>query len=255
MLRADAEHLRLLQEDLQWVHAWTWSTTGLPSPGLEWPAWRALIQASPGKFKGITKRARALDVLRHCVIAALHGLYKALTGICGSAGDDPSTHHPGPLTEVCIPCRRAFRDRRSWSSHAARKHGYRSHAFLCAQDSVCRACGKCFASVGRLKRHLLSRQACVQAWGQFQPSMTELAGRSLQPIHPLSVPVGVPGHLVDGPQSHIRLDVSTTLLDQLQDLDPADESAAWNLVESFIEPLKSSGLLSESGEIRHHPVS
>ena len=71
--------------------------------------------------------------------------------------------------EVCIPCRRAFAGRRSWAAHCARKHGYRSHAFLCATSTVCRSCGRRYANVGRLRRHLLGNPSCLSSWGCFTP--------------------------------------------------------------------------------------
>ena len=235
ILRADKEHIRLLQEDLHWLHARSWSTTGLPSPSDEWDIWRNFITTSPGKFKGVTKRARSLDVLRHVVVAALNGLYRALVQHCGLQENQPSAEAPRVLSEVCIICKRAFRDRRAWSSHAARKHGYRSHAFLCAQSTVCQGCGKLFASAGRLKRHLLSKETCVHRWGSFLPAE---GSSDTPPLHPLSTPVLTPGQFVEPPQGHIRLDISTALLEQLNELDPGDEIAVWGAIESFVEPIE-----------------
>ena len=62
VLRADRPHASLLQEDMRWLHAWTWNTTGLPSPDSGWAQWTNFIVDHYGKYKGAVKRARALDI-------------------------------------------------------------------------------------------------------------------------------------------------------------------------------------------------
>ena len=168
VLRADRAHLSLLLADLLWLHAWTWSTVDLPNPAHDWPAWLAFIQAYPRRYKGLVKRARALEGRRNVVVAAFNCLHRSLLVVGGRppAADTDSSLWP----EVCMPCRRAFPTRRSWAGHCARKHGYRCHAFLCAEDTTCRSCGKRFASVGRLRRHLVAQIGCVETWGSFVPA-------------------------------------------------------------------------------------
>ena len=139
---------------------------------------------------------------------------------------------PVSWQEVCIPCRRAFHDRRSWEGHSARKHGYRSHAFLCAEDSTCRSCGKRFSTVGRLRRHLVSRPACVTSWGSFVP-----AGAGLEAMHAQALPELVAGHLPDRTAERIRTDVAQGLLSELLLAEPSDEQAVWSLVQGYVEPL------------------
>ena len=234
IVRADQAYAQTLQSDIQWLHAWTWNTSGMPCPAYDWPRWRSFMQEFPGRYKGLIKRARALDIYRHGVIAALNGLHRALVIKCGlQEGPRPMHSQTGPV-EVCIPCRRGFFSRRSWSGHAARKHNYRSHAFSCAVDKTCRSCGKCFASVGRLKRHLISRAACIRDWGRFTPAEDSVAS---EPAHALAPPFFAAGHRTEGPSTGIRLDISASLLEVLQALDPRDEEAAWAAVEATIEPV------------------
>ena len=235
VLRADRPHAELLRTDVRWLHAWIYHTTGLPHPDLDWVAWTTFVTKTYGKFKGAVKRARMLDIHRHTVIAALSGLHRALTIVGGSVEPVASPSRPSVLKEVCIPCRRAFADRLSWAGHAARKHGYRSHAFLCAQGTLCLACGRQFSSPGRLRRHLYAKSQCVQAWGSFAPSEPHLASAAL---HPQAPPGPVPGFSDNEAARGIRTDVALGLLGDLETCDPHDEVEAWNLVASYVEPIE-----------------
>ena len=67
--------------DLRWLYAWCWQTVDLPSPDGHWQEWSHFIQAKPGRYKGLCKRAKALAVIQFAVIAALDGLHKALCQI------------------------------------------------------------------------------------------------------------------------------------------------------------------------------
>ena len=233
VLRADRPHALLLQADIRWLHAWTHHTTELPNPDLEWSAWVSFVQKAYGKYKGAVKRARMLDIHRHAVVAALSGLHRALVLVCGTV-EGHAQEEPPVLKEVCIPCRRAFSDRLSWAGHAARKHGYRSHAYLCAQGTLCLSCGRQFSSAGRLRRHLYARPKCVQDWGSFTPAQTS---DSPLDIHALAPPVRIRGSLEPAASAGIRVDVACGLLGDLAGCDPADETEAWNLVTSYVEPI------------------
>ena len=233
VLRADRPHALLLQADIRWLHTWTHHTTELPNPDLEWSAWVSFVQKAYGKYKGAVKRARMLDIHRHAVVAALSGLHRALVLVCGTV-EGHAQEEPPVLKEVCIPCRRAFSDRLSWAGHAARKHGYRSHAYLCAQGTLCLSCGRQFSSAGRLRRHLYARPKCVQDWGSFTPAQTS---DSPLDIHALAPPVRIRGSLEPAASAGIRVDVACGLLGDLAGCDPADETEAWNLVTSYVEPI------------------
>ena len=145
LVKADRAFACQLMSDLVWLHSWTWNTTGLPAPDAEWCAWLTLLQAHPRRYKGIVKRARALEARRNQVVAALQCLNKAMLLLYGRQRPEVPVDPPA-FTEICIPCRRAFPTRLSWAGHSARKHGYRCHAYLCAEDTVCRSCGRRFSS-------------------------------------------------------------------------------------------------------------
>ena len=230
VLRADRAHASMLLADLLWLHSWTWSTVDLPNPAHSWPSWRAFMQAYPRRYKGLVKRARSLEGRRNAVVAAFNCLHRSLIAVGGRplAADTDSSL----WSEVCIPCRRAFPTRRSWAGHCARKHGYRSHAFLCAEDTTCRSCGKRFAFVGRLRRHLVAQSACVETWGSFVPARS-----ATDHMHSQAYPEVVTGLWEATGSQAIRTDVSAGLLDALLSADSAEESLIWSIVAEYVEPL------------------
>ena len=180
------------------------------------------------------KRAKALSIHQHTVVAALDGLHRLLTELAGfpvpSAAQAEVTH-----PELCIPCKRSFPSRVSWAGHAARCHGYRSRAFLLPDDRICRSCGKVYATIGRLRRHLVAAPMCSVNWGSFTPAK----GADKVQLHPLAPPVSVSG-VHDAPSEPDRVPhntVSLSLLNVLMQLDDCTESEVWEVIEGHIEPL------------------
>ena len=168
VVRADRPYADLLAADLRWLFSWTHATSALPNPAEGWAEWSRFMRDQPGAFKGLVRRAVALDHQRVKVIAALDDLHRYVLTLTGSTVRAPPTARE-PFTEMCLPCKRAFGSRVAWAGHSARMHGYRSTAFLTASGNVCRTCGLCFGSVGRLRRHLTSVPACLAGWGAFSP--------------------------------------------------------------------------------------
>ena len=231
-VRADQPYADLLQGDLRWLFEWCWSTTHLPHPTGHWTAWISHIQARPGQFKSLYKRARALVVHQYTTVAALDGLFRTLRRLScldAPALDSGDAHH----AEVCLPCKRSYPTRTSWAGHAARVHGYRSRAFLLPSDRGCRSCGKVYASIGRLRRHLTAAPRCLEAWGTFLPTAPDLT----QPGHPLVPPGFCVGVEREAPAFNFTGRVNEALLADLQNLEGSPEEAVWEAIESCIEPL------------------
>ena len=137
-VRADRPYATQLSLDLEWLYRWTHATSPLSAPSGNWTQWHDFMRDRPGAFKGLVKRAVALDALRIRVVAALDDLHRhvlAATGSRTGAGPSPC----GSFSEMCLPCKRAFSSRVAWSGHATRLHGYRSKAFLTASGNICRS--------------------------------------------------------------------------------------------------------------------
>ena len=229
LLRADRPHSACLLEACRWLFAWIGPAAALPAPEADWQPGHDLMLHQPGRFKGLVKRAVRLQSCRHVVIAALDGLHKGLQG------GPPAAVLPGLDTcvEACLPCRRAFVNRVSWSGHAARCHGFGSQAFLLGRGRLCEGCGKVFASTGRLRRHLVTAFRCRDQWGSFQQ-----IGTLPTEGHPQAPPVwsGVPSQCAP-------LDVPCEtfcgpLLDCLLSATDYDSSALWECVVDHVAPLE-----------------
>ena len=132
-----------------------------------------------------------------------------------------------------MPCRRSYPSRTSWAGHAARCHGYRSRAFLLPEDRVCRCCGKLFASIGRLRRHLAAAPRCLTGWGTFRPRKDAASA----PVHDLAAPCEWDGEVVPAPGFDFSGGVNGALLQELTALEGGDEAAVWEAIVGCIEPL------------------
>ena len=112
-------------------------------------------------------------------------------------------------------------------------HGYRSRAFLLPEDRVCRCCGKLFASIGRLRRHLAAAPRCLTGWGTFRPRKDAASA----PVHDLAAPCEWDGEVVPAPGFDFSGGVNGALLQELTALEGGDETAVWEAIVGCIEPL------------------
>ncbi|CAE7209294.1 unnamed protein product [Symbiodinium sp. CCMP2456] len=231
-IRSDREYAEMLEADLRWLCQWTHATTELQHPDQHWSLWWQCMKHQPGCYKGLVKRACALDGCRISLVAALDQLHRAL---CAVSGGRPCLGRlqEEPLTDLCLPCRRAFRSKVAWAGHAARMHGYRSSAYLTGSGNLCLCCGKNFGSVGRLRRHLTVVPACVQGWGSFQRA----SSTTTTEVHPLAPPFLEQGTWRPIPVAADCQGISPGLLSQLEQLAQCDEQEVWQCIEDYIEPL------------------
>ena len=185
----------------------------------------------PLRFKGLCKRVKQLTIQQHTVTATLDRLHRDLRRRMDPT-TDPDKATP-EMCEICLPCRRGFTSRVSWAGHAARKHSYRTWAFLLPDDNVCRACGKVFASIGRLRRHLIAAPPCLAGWGSFVPGADAAANKP----HPLAPPIVASGYQAPPPAIDFSGRINESLLAELSRLDGVEEADVWALIEACIEPL------------------
>ena len=236
LIRRDPPYISLLRSVVRWLYDWLRNTTALPDPLEEWGPWHDLIQQRPGYFKALIKRARGLELARVTGLAATQALRRAVLSAGGCAepeGDTTSVQYE----EGCLICRVAFPSRTAWACHASRVHGYRSPATLLAADArkpLCAACGKLYASHGRLQRHLLGSASCRVAWGSF------VADPSAAPVldpHCQAPPVQRPGHSHGQVFEQDPAALHLGLLAELREasLDPPE--GLWELVRGYIAPL------------------
>ena len=237
LMRLDSALMAAYRDAFRWLFQALRATTTLPDPLVEWDPWLKVMCASPGRFRGWTKRAKRLAVLRLTCGAALSALARAVRQV-GQARE-PTLRVPGATayTEACLPCGIAFCSRTAWACHASKLHGYRTKATLLTsgiQEHWCRACGKVYSCAGRLRRHLAYSQACQDAWGSFGLD----TGVPAETVHPLAPPRQLPGRqvAVGGPSSSPL--VHSGLLDALLHLQNPSEDEVWATVVDFIAPLE-----------------
>ena len=192
LIRAEPLFLSEVRGSLAWLFRRLSATIPLGDPDEHWPAWADLMCRSPGRFRGWVKRAAALEVLRLTAHAAFQACRSFLAPYCASHAGARARDGPTCFVEACLPCRKAFVDRVSWACHASKVHGYRTRATELTKglpQAWCSGCGKMFANVARIKRHVFVTPSCQLAWGSFLPA----EGASLAPLHPSAPPAQLPG--------------------------------------------------------------
>ena len=185
--KADRPYCDLVLGSFTWLYARIGKTTCMPDPLACWEPWRAVMTDAPGRFKGWIKRALALEKAVD-VCAAEHAAFHHL---CRSRAATTAPGHDScnvdAVPEVCIPCRKGFRSKLAWASHAARVHAYRTDSTKLAQGNVCHSCGKAYANTRRLQRHLSHSAGCRSSWGKFLPA------DDVRAPHPQMPPTAVEG--------------------------------------------------------------
>ncbi|CAE7427571.1 unnamed protein product, partial [Symbiodinium necroappetens] len=236
LLRGDSEFMAGMREAFGWLFGWICETVQLPDPALAWQPWVHLMTSRPGRFRGLVKRAKALESIRVACFAALQALLRSLAQCGGSVPDtsrnDPE--RPEQYQEACLICRVAFPSRASWAVHAAKKHGYRAPATLLSQGQekpLCLGCGRLYANLHRLRRHLLHSQSCRVGWGSFHPTGTVDGD-----IHSQLPPLQIAGF--ECPE--VRPDPVYThpgVVAALRALETPDADSVWHTLLDFAEPL------------------
>ncbi|OLP89546.1 hypothetical protein AK812_SmicGene28997 [Symbiodinium microadriaticum] len=235
LIKLDRPYAQALLSSLTWVHGWTHATSPLPNPVYNWTPWHQFILDSPGKFRGLVLRAQGLETCKSQVIAALDGLYRVLTSYAPAPVLTTSAQSDQNPKEVCIPCKRMFHTRRAWAGHSARVHGYRNVAHLLACSPFCSGCGRTYANVSRLRRHLNHSTQCVERWGSWEPPAKTAADTA---AHPQAPPFREEGLLPGQSQPGLTTGVSQLLLKELREANIDDEERLWEIVTSVIEPIQ-----------------
>ena len=125
----------------------------------------ASSKESPGRWKSWIRKSRHTVLLeeRWCAeVQMLDGLIPRLLlklGACHSPFVQPGT----PTVEVCAVCRQGFKDLRSCSHHAFKRHGRIRPERRLADGCQCPVCLKTCAANGRLCNHLRHNRSCRDA--------------------------------------------------------------------------------------------
>ena len=236
LLKSDSEFMAGMREAFSWLFARVRATVPLPDPAGDWGPWAHVMVSRPGRFRGLVKRAKALETVRVACYAALQALLRSLAKHGGAVLSQTRTdpERPEQYHEACLLCRVAFPSRAAWAVHAAKKHGYRAPATLLSQEQekpLCLGCGRMYANRHRLRRHLLHAKSCRTGWGSFRPSGVIEGEPHLQ-----MPPVQVAGF--ECPE--VRPDSVYThpgIVAALLALSPPEADSVWHTLLDFAEPL------------------
>ena len=219
-----------VRDALHWVYRWVQHTSRLGDPDDAWPEWDRLMRRRP---QALIKRAKGLEVARTACVAALQAVRRTLDHLVGATS--PPVETTLRYQEACLRCKIAFPSRTAWACHASRVHAYRASSTLLAggcEKPLCRACGKMYANIGRLKRHLSASSTCRRGWGAFRP-----ASALLEEMHPEAPPDFVQGSWSPRAGALDPAKVHPGLLCELQGLESPLPELVWDVVVEYVEPL------------------
>ncbi|OLQ01466.1 hypothetical protein AK812_SmicGene15780, partial [Symbiodinium microadriaticum] len=109
LLRRFEPYLQGLQEASDWLLAAIGGTCELQDIRSSWPAWESLLTQSPGRFKGLIKRAELWHCEARSVQAALETFARCVwPPVCG-----PNNSGLAECEHACLICKIAFRTRQA----------------------------------------------------------------------------------------------------------------------------------------------
>ncbi|CAE7773963.1 unnamed protein product [Symbiodinium sp. CCMP2592] len=254
LLKHEAAFTGAVQDACRWLYRWVCDTSPLGDPATAWDGWVRVMLERPRLFRGLIKRARALECLRLGAYAAFQAVHKALCLVgCATRPDATDPDAVVEFRDACLLCRVAFSSRAAWAVHAAKCHGYRAPATLLAREQAtpfCAGCGRLYANHNRLRRHLLHAAVCRTRWGAFQPEGGTPC--TLPALHEQRPPCLLPGEIGAGPASVDASVIHPGLLEALLHLPALDPDLVWSTVVDFVEPLSVLKATLEAWAVHEH---
>ena len=230
VIRQDPTFLSAQLDALCWLQTGSGHVAGMPDPAESWEAWVGLIRTSPGRYKGLIRRAAMLEVCRSLARAAWDS---CIRGIWLSAKERDVSQGGESVVHGCLACKLSFPTLQTWGAHAARCHGYHSRAQLLTLGNQCQACWRRYASSAKLTLHLKVSPNCLgfieglSREGKLQ-AMCEVEGHAQAPT---CIPEVRPCLPAAGPE------ICYDLLQKLCEGDILSDVDALAVVTAFVQPL------------------
>ncbi|CAE7745718.1 unnamed protein product, partial [Symbiodinium sp. CCMP2456] len=158
LLRRFGPYLAALRQASTWLLQATHGLSPLGPIDDDWHSWHCMMRDSPGRFKGLIKRAEAW----HCETARTSAAVESCARSVWPSAHVERRAELSTYTHACLQCKIAFRTRQSWGAHAHRRHSYHHPAHDIAQGRRCQACGLLVANVNKLRLHLKHTPLCLQ---------------------------------------------------------------------------------------------
>ena len=228
LLRSSPRFQRGLREASDWLLEAVRGTCELADLHTSWAIWENLIKRTPGRLKGLIKRAE----LWHCERRRIRASFETFV-----RGVWPPTHRPGSsgletCEHACLKCRIAFRTRQAWGAHAHRAHSYHNPAHDLARGRRCQVCGLLLASSDKLRLHLKHSRLCLQA--MERPSGLSLYAADESAAHAQAPALAGPGPL---DSLSVRPEICKDLAEALAGLQVATDQQIYDEVVARIAPL------------------
>ena len=227
--RADAGFLASQSAAFEWLYSRVGNCLDLPSPAVEWEPWVSLMHTSPGRFKGIIRRAAKAEVIQQ----GIHAMFDTTTRGIWEKGESMGANPGESSGHGCLKCRTSFPSRQAWGAHASRKHGYRSLGHQLTRGTQCQACRRTFQKAQKLTLHLKASPKCL--WfidGLNRDGRLEVVCNAES--HVLAPPLGPdePVHLPEVPSP-----ICHELLDSLLTGSFCSDEEVLDCVSDCIQPL------------------
>ena len=162
-LAIEKKWLQLLTQDLTWMYTQLQGFTTLPNPQDDMLTWHLLIRQTPGKWKGLIKRASLHARLQRRVHVHVAQYHRRFLQILADNDVNVSKTVEETLERAycCLACNRVFACFSSWSVHAFKQHGRINKWRRLQHGCICKACGNRYPSEQRLLRHLQFNPQCA----------------------------------------------------------------------------------------------
>ena len=224
LLQHSTSALAAMRAAMDWFVQAVGATSGLGS-GSDWGLWQELL-CQKGRFGGMLKRAAAWHIGRFQACAHFQTFCRRTWPQA-----PPPAVEPEIAQHMCLLCNIAFFDFHSWSAHAARKHQYRARCIRFTEGRRCRACGTCFPTVLRHRRHLQTHSLCCRAVEWNVPELLPPLLGADEHVQGETIPGTGTGHLPALPEG-----ICVGLFLALREARFSSDVEIFDLVKSFVEP-------------------
>eukprot|EP00435_Cladocopium_sp_Y103_P026761 s2688_g6.t1 len=167
LLQSDAEWIRLIEDDLRWMHAQLHHASHLPDPAHQFGAWEHLLRFHRSYWKRLVRRAAAHACSqrrnRH-LVQTFHADF--VSDIQKARPDLPGFSRPRALQAspeeifACMQCCKCFRSKGGLGAHNFKKHQQVASVRRLFDSTHCGACLKEYFTTAKLKSHLLRSDIC-----------------------------------------------------------------------------------------------
>eukprot|EP00435_Cladocopium_sp_Y103_P048910 s1337_g14.t1 len=168
ILNRDTTWLRLVEDDLMWMHEQLHHSSDLLSPASHLEQWIHLIVWHRPYWKRLIRRASFHAVLQRSRQFRLLQFHKQVFQFLRRCALQPPVPEPVTCDPVvyfgCMACQQRCRSKGGEGAHMNRQHGQVCPVRQLFQGTQCVVCLREYHTHGKLKQHLLRSDLCRRKW-------------------------------------------------------------------------------------------